>query len=110
MAQRQRYLFVCTNRRADDNPKGSCAAKGSEAVHQALKEQIFQRGLAKLGARVCTASCLDQCATGVSVLVEPDHFFYGRVTVEDVPAIVEALEHGNRVERLVLSREDLEKG
>jgi (2Fe-2S) ferredoxin len=110
MAQRERYLFVCTNRRADDNPKGSCAAKGSEAVHQALKEQIFQRGLAKRGARACTASCLDQCATGVSVLVEPDHFFYGRVTVEDVPAIVEALEKGTRVERLVLSAEDLEKG
>jgi (2Fe-2S) ferredoxin len=43
-------------------------------------------------------------------LVEPDHFFYGRVTVEDVPAIVEALEKGTRVERLVLSAEDLEKG
>ncbi len=110
MAQRERYLFVCTNRRADDNPKGSCAAKGSEAVHQALKEQIFQRGLAKRGARACTASCLDQCATGVSVLVEPDHFFYGRVTLEDVPAIVDALEKGTRVERLVLSAEDLEKG
>ena len=110
MPQRQRYLFVCTNRRPDDNPKGSCAAKGSEAVHQALKAELFTRGLAKVGARACTASCLDQCATGVSVLVEPDHFFYGRVTVDDVPAIVDALEKGNRVERLVLSREDLERG
>jgi (2Fe-2S) ferredoxin len=110
MGQRQRYLFVCTNRRSEDNPKGSCAAKGSEAVHQALKEQLFQRGLAKLQARVCTASCLDQCATGVSVLVEPDHFFYGRVTVEDVPAIVDALESGTRVERLVLGAAELERG
>ena len=110
MGQRQRYLFVCTNRRADDNPKGSCAAKGSEAVHQALKVELFQRGLAKVGARACTASCLDQCATGVSVLVEPDHFFYGRVTVDDVPAIVDALQAGGRVERLVLSPEELERG
>jgi len=110
MPQRQRYLFVCTNRRPDDNPKGSCAAKGSEAVHQALKVALFQRGLAKVEARVCTASCLDQCATGVTVLIEPDHFFYGRVTVEDVPAIVDALETGARVERLVLGTEDLERG
>ena len=110
MAQRRRYLFVCTNLRPDDNPKGSCAAKGSEAVHKALKEQLFQRGLAKVEARVCTASCLDQCATGVSVLVEPDHFFYGRVTVDDVPAIVEALQMGGRVERLVLGPEDLGRG
>jgi (2Fe-2S) ferredoxin len=110
MPQRQHYLFVCTNRRPDDNPKGSCAAKGSEAVHQALKVELFQRGLAKVEARVCTASCLDQCETGVSVLVEPDHFFYGRVTVQDVPEIVDALQKGNRVERLVLDRQDLERG
>ncbi len=110
MGQRHRYVFVCTNRRSDDNPKGSCAAKGSEAVHQALKLQLFERGLAKLEARVCTASCLDQCATGVSVLVEPDHFFYGHVTVEDVPSIVEALEKGERVERLVLTGGELDRG
>ena len=110
MPQRQRYLFVCNNRRADDNPKGSCAAKGSEAVHQALKAELFARGLAKTVVRACTASCLDQCATGVSVLVEPDHFFYGRVTVDDVPEIVDELEKGHRVERLVLTREDLERG
>jgi (2Fe-2S) ferredoxin len=42
-------------------------------------------------------------------LVEPDHYFYGRVTVDDVPAIVEALASGTRVERLVLSAEDLER-
>src|SRR5256885_14416104 len=108
MTQRRRYLMVCTNRRAEDNPKGSCAAKGSEAIHQALKVKLFERGLAKLEARVCTSSCLDQCATGVSILVEPDHFFYGRVMLDDVPAIVAALENGSRVERLVLSAEDLE--
>ena len=51
MPQRRRYLFVCTNRRADDNPKGSCAAKGSEAVHQALKVALFDKGLAKVEAR-----------------------------------------------------------
>jgi (2Fe-2S) ferredoxin len=110
MGQRQRYLFVCTNRRPDDNPKGSCAAKGSESVHQAFKAELAGRGLAKVGARVCTASCLDQCSAGVSVLVEPDHFFYGRVTVADVPAIVDALASGERVERLVMTREDLERG
>jgi (2Fe-2S) ferredoxin len=110
MPQRRRYLFVCTNRRPDDNPKGSCAAKGSAAVHEALKAQVFQRGLAKVEARVCTAGCLDQCSTGVSILVEPDHYFYGRVTVEDVPAIVEALASGARVERLVLTPKDLETG
>jgi (2Fe-2S) ferredoxin len=110
MPQRARYLFVCINRRPDDNPKGSCAQKGSEAVHQALKAELATKGLAKVAARACTSSCLDQCASGVTVLVEPDHFFYGRVTVEDVPAIAEALARGTRVEHLVLTPEDLAKG
>lgn len=109
MAQRQRYLFVCINRRDENNPKGSCTARGSEEVHRALKEQMAARGLAKVEARVCTSSCLDQCSSGVTILVEPDHFFYGRVTVSDVPEIVDGIASGRRVERLVLTAEDLEK-
>ena len=109
MPKRQRYLFVCINRRPDDNPKGCCAAKDSEDVYKALKAEVAARGMAKLEARVCTSSCLDQCATGITILVEPDHFFYGRVTIADVAEIVDALATGKRVERLVLSPDDLEK-
>ena len=110
MALRQRYLFVCTNRRADEDARGSCAARGSEAVRAALKEQLATRGLAKLGARACTSSCLDQCSSGVCVLVEPDHFFYGGVTLADVPEIVGAIANNSRVERLVLTAEELARG
>ena len=110
MALRQRYLFVCTNRRADDDAKGSCAAKGSEEIRAALKEQLKARGLARLGTRACTSSCLDQCSSGVCILVEPDHFFYGHVTLADVPEIVESLETGKPIERLVLTSEDLARG
>jgi len=107
MAQRRRYLFVCINRRPDDNPKGCCAAKGSDEIYRALKTEVAARGLAKLEARVCTSSCLDHCATGITVLVEPDHFFYGRVTIADVPEIVDGLVNGQRVTRLVLAADDL---
>lgn len=110
MPQRARYLFVCTNRRECGHEKGCCAEKGSEAIRAALKEQLRARGLAKLEARACTSGCLDQCASGVCILVEPDHFFYGRVTLADVPEIVEALSSGGRVERLVLSVNDLARG
>jgi (2Fe-2S) ferredoxin len=107
MPQRDRYLFVCINRRPDDNPKGCCAAKGSEEVYKALKAELAARGLAQREARICTSSCLDQCATGVTVLVEPDHFFYGYVTVADVPKIVDGLVSGQRVEGLVLPGHEL---
>ena len=110
MSQRSCYLFICTNRRADDDMRGSCAAKGSEEIRMALKELLAARGLAKVEARACTSSCLDQCSSGVSILVEPDHFFYGHVTLADVPEIVDALAQGGRVDRLVLSPEELARG
>ncbi|HEU4409080.1 MAG TPA: (2Fe-2S) ferredoxin domain-containing protein [Polyangiaceae bacterium] len=110
MPFRKRFLFVCTNRRPDDHPKGSCAAKGSERVHAALKKALGARGLALTEARACTASCLDVCSRGVTVLVEPDHVFLGGVTEADVPAIVEGLERGELPASLVLPREAVERG
>lgn len=77
-------------------------------MYKALRAEIAARGLAKLGARVCTSSCLDQCATGVTVLVEPDHFFYGHVAVVDVPEIVDGLVKGQPVKRLVVSADQHE--
>jgi (2Fe-2S) ferredoxin len=57
-------------------------------------------------ARACTSSCLDTCWVGPSIAVEPDHYFYGRVTLEDLPEIVRALSEDRRVERLLLSPDD----
>jgi (2Fe-2S) ferredoxin len=108
MAQRKRFLFVCVNRRPDGTPKGSCAARGAEAIHARMKELLKQRGLAELEVRACTSSCLDVCWAGPCIAVEPDHFMYGRVKVEDVEAIVDGLARGERVERLVLEPRDFE--
>ncbi len=110
MGMRRRYLLVCVNRRPPESPKGSCAHKGSEAIYAALKAELRTRKLAAVEARACSSSCLDQCSSGPVVLVEPDHYFYGRVTLEDVPAIADALEKNERVEHLVLTPEDLARG
>jgi (2Fe-2S) ferredoxin len=109
MAQRRRYLFVCVNRRPDGTPKGSCAARGSEALHARLKQMLRDRGLSETAVRACTASCLDTCWAGPTIVVEPDHYFYGRVRDTDLPEIVEALSRGERVERLVLGPADFEE-
>ena len=42
MPKRERYLFVCQNERAPDNPKGSCRAKGSQEIYEALKVGLVQ--------------------------------------------------------------------
>ena len=85
-------------------------ARGAEELQHALKSQLKARGLASLQARACTSSCLDQCTAGPTILVEPDHFIYGRVTLADVPEIVDSLATGVRVERLVMTAQDLAAG
>jgi (2Fe-2S) ferredoxin len=106
MPQRKRYLFVCVNRRPDGSPKGSCAARGAVEIHDKLKSLLKERGLAELEARPCTASCLDTCWVGPVIAVEPDNYFYGRVTEADLEEIVAGLATGDRVERLVLAPSD----
>jgi (2Fe-2S) ferredoxin len=103
MPHRDRYLFVCTNRRPDDNPKGSCAQKGSEELTLRLKEAVVSRR-AKSVVRVCSTSCLDLCEIGASIVCEPQHVAYGRVTLADVDEVADALVSGRVVERLVVPR------
>lgn len=104
MPHRDHYFFVCTNRREEGNPKGSCAQKGSEKIIKALKGALLERGLGKSEARACSSSCLDLCEAGVTILLEPDHVVYGNVTMADVDAIADALAKGEIVERLVVPR------
>jgi (2Fe-2S) ferredoxin len=106
VAHRKRLLFVCVNSRPDGAPKGSCAARGGLQLHARLKEVLKERGLATAEVRACTSSCLDTCWVGPCVAVEPDHFYYGRVKPDDAEAIVDALQRGERVERLVLAPQD----
>jgi (2Fe-2S) ferredoxin len=97
-----RHVFICTNERAADNPKGSCKPKGAEAVREAFKKQLSALGL-KSQVRANAAGCLDQCDFGVTVVVYPEQVWYGRVTVEDVAEIISRhIVGGEYVERLML--------
>jgi (2Fe-2S) ferredoxin len=104
MPKRERYLWVCGNERKPDDPRGSCRQKGSKEVYDALKVGLVKRGIRKR-FRVCESSCLDLCWTGVSIAVEPDNVFYGKVTLDDVPEILDGLERGEIVARLVVPDE-----
>jgi (2Fe-2S) ferredoxin len=100
MPHLEKHIFICTNVRDADNPKGSCARKGSEKVREEFKKQVHERGL-KGRMRANAAGCLDQCEHGCTVVVYPEQVWYGHVTPEDVTEIVEAhLIGGKPVERL----------
>jgi (2Fe-2S) ferredoxin len=105
MARRQLYVFVCQNRRAPENPKGSCAVGGAEEVLDKLKSMVSNRGL-KDRVRVMSSGCQDLCAHGPTVSVWPTGIFYGHVKPSDCEEIVEKhFAGGEVIERLVLPEE-----
>lgn len=104
MARFRRHVFVCENRRPEDDPRGCCACRGSLEVRAALKAEIGRRGLKGI-VRANACGCLDACAYGPSLVVYPEGVWYGHVTPADVPEIVERhLIGGDPVERLLIRR------
>jgi (2Fe-2S) ferredoxin len=101
MPHHARYLFVCTNRRPDGHPKGSCAEKGSEELVPKLKAALAELG-GKGVVRACQSGCLDLCEVGASIVQEPEHVAYGHVTLADLPEIAAAALRGEVVTRLVV--------
>lgn len=98
----QRHVFVCINERAPDHPRGCCKAKGGVDVRDRLKAELKKRGISKV-VRANNAGCLDQCEHGVTVVVYPEQVWYGHVTEDDIPEIVEKhLIGGEVVTRLLL--------
>ena len=103
------HIFICENLRAEGDPKGSCARKGSPAIKAAMKDEVKNRttrGEIEKGAvRVNQAGCLDACEFGPSVVVYPEEIWYGGVSVEDVKEIVDShIIGGQPVERLMIPK------
>ena len=96
----RKHVLVCTNRRDPDNPKGSCAHSGSDAICEAFKKELATRGL-KGQMRANSSGCLDQCAHGPTVVVYPEGVWYTVKSPEEAKEIVEQHLLGDQpVERL----------
>lgn len=99
----ERHVFVCGNSREGGHPRGCCASKGGEAVRDAFRTELKNRGLNKR-VRANHAGCLDQCEHGVTVVVYPEQVWYGGVRAADVAEIVEKhLVGGEPVRRLQMA-------
>jgi (2Fe-2S) ferredoxin len=95
------HIFVCCNRRPDGHPRGSCAAKGSEALRDYMKARVKEARIPH--ARVNMAGCLDRCEEGPCVVIYPAGTWYRIESRADVDAIIEQhLTGGGRAEALRL--------
>lgn len=105
----KRHVFVCNGK--------SCSKVGSAEVKAEFERILEAKGLRQgkekkgrnpMGEIVLTdCGSVGFCSIGTAVLVYPDGVWYGQVTAEDVPEIIEEhLEKGRVVERLALIEMD----
>jgi len=105
MAKYEKHIFICTNRRAADSPRGCCDIEGLGELQLAFKKELSARGL-KTRVRANKAGCLDQCEHGPMVVIYPEGVWYGRVKLSDVEEIIEShMIDGRPVKRLQLGEE-----
>lgn len=108
MGKPERFVFVCTNERPADHPKGSCIGRGSAEVFQTFRD--LQGEKMALNFKVVASGCLEPCLAGPTVVVYPDNVWYGGVTVDDVEQIIdEHLVGGRLVEFLLIEEDDFER-
>lgn len=102
MVQPKYHVFVCTSCRLNGSQKGFCYNKKAVSVVQKFVEEIEARDLSN-EVLVTVAECFGICDKGPVVVIYPEGAWYGNVSVEDVPEIVEShLEGGIKVERLLM--------
>ena len=96
------------NEKVDIHPKAltvlvckgtGCIAGGSQETYKAIKQQV--ESLQVNNVKVDFTGCHGFCQQGPILDIEPDGFFYTKVSVDDVPEIVQShLVEGRPVERL----------
>lgn len=83
-----------------------CTSSGSAKIIEALEKELAARGLSEEIGIVKTG-CFGLCALGPVMVIYPEGTFYSRVSVDDVPEIVEEhLLKGRVVHRLVYNKSD----
>ena len=94
------HVFMCTNQR--DDGRACCAACGSSAMRDYLKQRSKELGIAGPGGvRINIAGCMDRCEQGPVMVVYPEAISYTYVDREDLDEILdEHLLHGRVVDRL----------
>lgn len=95
------HLFVCCNRRADGHRRGSCAARGAEALRDYMKARAKELGIT--GVRVNSAGCLDRCELGPCLVIYPEGVWYRVGSPADIDQVLQRhLIDGGRASELML--------
>ena len=90
-------ILVCNSYRVAGDAQGACNKKGATSLLQYIAEEASDRGLDEV---VTTTACLNVCSQGPVMVIQPNNYWYGGVTGEDViDEILDALEEGELCEK-----------
>ncbi|MEC7707201.1 MAG: (2Fe-2S) ferredoxin domain-containing protein [Candidatus Thermoplasmatota archaeon] len=99
--QFRKHVFVCTNERSADSPRGCCSSKNSLELLTSLKRAARAAGLNDV--RVNKAGCLDNCENGPSCVIYPEATWYTLPDEEEgLGRIIEHLRGGAVAEEFVM--------
>lgn len=95
------HAFACFQSRPPGHPRGSCGAKGAEALWTRLGRAI--EGLRDPRIATTATGCLGFCRAGPLMVVYPQGIWYAPKSEADVDEIVEShFAKGVPVERLIV--------
>jgi (2Fe-2S) ferredoxin/predicted O-methyltransferase YrrM len=93
------HVFVCDQHKPEGVP--CCAARGAGKVLDAMRREIYARGLED-DVQITACGSLGLCEHGPNMVVYPEGVWYSGVTPEDVPEIVRShFQAGAPVARLI---------
>lgn len=101
MKKPEYHVLVCNSFRVAGDAQGACNKKGAANLLQYFMEESVDRGL---DVAVTSTACLNVCAQGPVVVIQPNNFWYGEVDSEEkIDNILDALEENEAYDELIIS-------
>ncbi len=93
------HILVCNSYRTTGTTQGACNKVGSTDLLQYLTEEASSRGLDVV---ISTTACLNLCQHKPVIVIQPNNYWYGKVTHDAVDEILDALKEGKPVEKYLI--------
>ena len=81
------HVFCCINERAPGHPRGSCSARGAQALQAYMKAQGKALGLGSR-VRMNKSGCLERCELGPTMVIYPEGVWYTYNSEADIDEIL----------------------
>ncbi len=93
-------ILVCNSYRVAGDAQGYCNKNGATDFIPYIVEECSDRGI---DAAVTSTACLNVCAQGPVMVIQPNNLWYGGITEERIDEILDALEEGEAVEEYLIA-------